>query len=104
MGFPLFLESDGAALDEPRPAPLGKADIDDIEVPGNDCLAEHGARLPQDLRPEVAVGEVGQDEHSHLACEGELGGRRSGRVERLVSPLALLRREGGFVHEHVRRA
>lgn len=101
MGLALLLEPNGAALHEPRPTALGKADVDDIEVPRNDRLAERGPRFPQDLRSEVAVGEVGQDEHPHVAGEGELRHRRRGRMQRLVRSLALLDGEGRLVDEDV---
>jgi hypothetical protein len=101
MGFPLFLEPNGAALHEPRPTPLGKADVDDIEVSRHDCLVEHRPSLPEDLRPEVAIGEVRQDEHPYFAGEGELSCRSRGRVQRLVRTLALFPREGRLVDEHV---
>jgi hypothetical protein len=101
MGFPLFLEPNGAALHEPRPTPLRKADVDDIEVPRDDRLGEHGPRLPQNLRPEVPVGKVGQDQHPYLAGEGELSSRSRGRVQCLVRALTLLVSKGRLVDEHV---
>ena len=90
------------ALHEPGPAPLREADVDDIEVLRHDRLGEDGARLAQDLRPEVAVRQVGEGEQAHSGCERELGRARRGGVQRLFGALPLLDRERRFVDEDVR--
>src|ERR687892_317567 len=91
-------------LDESGAAPLGKPDVDDIEVPGNDCLGEDLARLTCDLGPEVAVGEVREYEHPHACCARELGRVYSRGVGGLGRTVALLGGERRLVDEHVRLA
>jgi hypothetical protein len=101
MRLPLFVPAHRPALDESGPAPLRKADVDDIEVPRDDRLGKDGPRLAHYLGPEVAVREVREREKSHPGAAGELGRARRGRVERLVGPLPLLDRERRLVDEHV---
>jgi hypothetical protein len=72
MRFGLLPPAQRAPLHEARPTPLRKADVDDIEVPGHDRLAEDGSSLACDLGPEVAVREVGEGEHLHLREAREL--------------------------------
>src|ERR671918_1713466 len=91
-------------LDESGAAPLGKPDVDDIEVPGNNCLGEDLARLTCDLGPEVAVGEVREYEHPHACCARELGRVYSRGVGGLGRTVALLGGERRLVDEHVRLA
>jgi hypothetical protein len=89
-------------LDETRPAPFRKADIDDIEVPRDDGLRENAPRLAGDLGPEVAIREVGEGQHLHSCRTGELGGTRGCRVQGLVGPFLLLGRERRLVDENIR--
>jgi hypothetical protein len=84
MRFPLLPAPKGAALHEPGPAPLWEADLDDIEVPWDDGLGEHGPRLARDLGPEVPVREVREREHLHSCGPRELGDVDRRGVERLV--------------------
>jgi hypothetical protein len=102
MRLGLLSPAQRPTLDEARPAPFRKADVDDIEVPRNDRLGEDSPRLPRDPRPEVAVREVREDEHLHPRRSRELGRTSGRRVQGLVGALLLLEREGGLVDEHVR--
>jgi hypothetical protein len=88
-------------LDETRPAPFRKADIDDIEVPWNDCLRKKGSCLAGDLGPEVAIREVREGQHLHSCRARQLGGAGRCRVQGLVCPFLLLGREGRLVDEDV---
>src|ERR671937_2893821 len=88
-------------LHESRPAPFREADVDDIEVPRDDCLRKYLPRLAHDLGPEIEVLEVREGEHLHTGEAGELGGADGRRVQRLVRALLLFRSEGGLVDEDV---
>jgi hypothetical protein len=101
-GLGLLVTPERPALDQPRRAPLGKGDVDDIEVPGHDRLGEDRACLARDLGPEVSVRQMCQDEHSGLCGGSQLGRLRSCRVTGLLRPLSLLLGEGRVVHEDVR--
>jgi hypothetical protein len=74
-------------LDEARTTPLRKADIDDIEVPRHDRLRKDGARLAYDLGAEVAIREMGEDEHLDAGLARKLGGTERRRVQGLVGAL-----------------
>jgi hypothetical protein len=76
-------------------------DIDDIEVLRNHGPREDLARLARDLGAEVAIGQVRQREHPHLRGLGDGGRAGSGRVQRLVRALALLRRKRCLVHQDI---
>ncbi len=102
MRLPLFVPAQRPALHEPGPTPLREADVDDIEVLWNDGLGEDGARLADDLRPEIAVRQMGEREQAHPGCERQLGRARCGGVQRLLGALPLLGRERRFVDEDVR--
>jgi hypothetical protein len=102
MRLRLLPAPERAALDETRSAPFRKADVDDIEVAGNNGLGKDGPGLSRDLRSEVAVREVDEGQHLHACGARELGRVDGGRVQRLVRPLPLGSGEGGLVHEHVR--
>ena len=102
MWPPFVSGSSRSGLEEPRTAPLRKPDFDYIEVPWNDRLGEDLARFARDLRPEVAVREVREDEHARSSRTGEPGCPRARRVGRLGRALGLLLAEGRLVDEHVR--
>jgi hypothetical protein len=89
-------------LDETRPTPFRKADVDDIEVPRNDGFRENRPCLARDLGAEVAVRQVRQRQHLHAGRPRELSGAGGGRVQSLVCPLLLLGGESRLVHEDVR--
>jgi hypothetical protein len=89
-------------LDETRPAPFRKADVDDIEVARNDRLRENRPCLAGNLGAEVAVRQVRQREHLHAGRTRQLGGAGRGRVQGLICPLLLLGGESRLVHEDVR--
>jgi hypothetical protein len=89
-------------LHESGAAPLGEPDVDDIEVPWDDRVGKDLPRLACDLGAEVAVRQVGERQHADAGRMGQLGRCGARRVGRLGRPLALLRGEGGLVHEHVR--
>ncbi len=76
--------------------------MDDIEVPGNHGLAEDVPRLADDLRPEVAVREVGEGEHPDVRGPRDLGGRARRGVARLPRPCTLVVGERAVVYKHVR--
>jgi hypothetical protein len=101
MRIPLFMPAQRPALHEPGPAPLREADVDDIEVLRDDRLREDGARLPENLGPEVAVREVREREHAYAGGRGELGCARRRCVQSLVGALAFLLRERRLVDENV---
>ena len=101
-GLGLLVTPERPALDQPRRAPLGKGDVDDIEVPGHDRLGEDRACLARDLGPEISVRQMCQDEHPGLCGGSQLGRLRSCRVAGLLRPLSLLLGEGRIVHEDVR--
>ena len=95
------MSADRSTLDEPRPAPLREADVDDIEVPRHDRLGEDGARLARDLRPEVAVRQVSQREHADAGGARQLRDVDCGGVQGLVRARLFLGRERRLVHEQV---
>jgi hypothetical protein len=101
MRLGLLPPAQRSTLDESRPAPLREADVDDIEVPRHDRLREDRASFARDLGPEVAVGEMGQDQHLHAGRAGELRRADCGGMEGLVRPFALFRGKGRLVDEHV---
>jgi len=102
MRVRLLTPAQRPTLDETRPAPFRKADIDDIEVPRDDRPGEDRARLPRDLRAEVAVREVRQRKHLHTRRLRELRGPGRARVKRLVGPGLFLGRERRLMHEEIR--
>ncbi len=102
IGPGLLPNGSRSRLDETGNAPLLERNVDDIEVPRDDRLREDRARLTDDLRTEVAIGEVREREHAHLGRLRDRGGARRRRVERLVRALALLLGERRLVHEQVR--
>ena len=102
MRFGLLRPAQRPTLDETRPAPFRKADVDDIEVPGDDRFGEDGPRLARDLGSEVAVGEVREHEHLDAGRAGELGCADGSGVQGLLGAAGLLGREGRLVDEHVR--
>jgi putative nucleotidyltransferase with HDIG domain len=102
MRLPLFVPAQRPALHEPGPAPLREADVDDIEVLRDDGIGKDGPRLAHDLRPEVAVRQVGEGQQAHSRCERQLGRARRSGVQCLLGPLPLLDRERRFVDEDVR--
>src|SRR5919199_2695287 len=101
MRFGLLPPAQRATLDQARPTPLRKADVDDIEVPRHDRLGKDGPRLARDLGPEVPVREVREGEHLHLREPRDLC--RPGRtgVERLVGAGLLLGGKGRLVDEEI---
>ena len=99
MRLPLFVPAQCPALHKPGPAPLREADVDDIEVLRNDGLRENGARLAEDLGPEITVRQMREGEHAGAGRRRELGRARRGRVQRLVGTLALLVRKRRLVDE-----
>jgi hypothetical protein len=102
MRFGLLPPAQSPALDKARSAPFRKADVDDIEVPRHHRLREDGACFAGYLGPEVAVREMGEDEHLHPRGARELGRPGGRRVQRVPRALALLEREGRLMDEHVR--
>jgi putative nucleotidyltransferase with HDIG domain len=101
MRLPLFVPAQCPALHKPGPAPLREADVDDIEVLRNDGLRENGARLAEDLGPEITVRQMREGEHAGAGRRRELGRARRGRVQRLVGTLALLVRKRRLVDEQI---
>jgi hypothetical protein len=101
-GLGLLVTPQRPALDQPRRATLGKGDVDDIEVSGHDRFGEDRSCLPRNLRAEIPVREVGQDEHPSLGGGSQLGRLGCCRVAGLVRPLSLLLGEGRVMHEDVR--
>ena len=99
MRLPLLLTAKRPALDEPGPAPLREADVDDIEVLRDDSLRKHGARLAHDLGPEVAVRQMGEREEAYSGRRRKLGRARRGGMQSLVRPLALLDGERRLMDE-----
>ena len=89
-------------LDEARPAPFRKADVDDIEVPRDDRLRKNDPRLTGDLGPEIPIREVREGQHLHSRRLREPCSTGRGRVQRLVGPLLLLGGKGRLVDENVR--
>ncbi len=89
------------ASNEARRPPLGKRDVDRIEVARDDGVGEDGARLARDLRSEVAVGEVREGEEAHARLLPDLRGLHRRRVARLVRTCPLLVGERGVVDEDV---
>jgi len=89
-------------LDETRPTPFRKANVDDIEVPRNDGFRENRPCLAGDLGTEVTVRKVRQRQHLHAGRTRQLGRAGRGRVQGLVCPLLLLGGERRLVHEDVR--
>ena len=102
MRLPLLVPAQRPALHEPGPTPLREADVDDIEVLRDDRFGKNRARLANDLRPEIAVREVGEGEQAHPGFQRELGRARRGGVQRLRGALALFDRKRRFVDEDVR--
>ena len=102
MSLGLLPPAQRPTLDETRPAPFRKADVDDIEVPRNDGFRENRPCLAGDFGAEVAVRQVRQRQHLHAGRTRQLGGAGRGRVQGLVCALLLLGGEGRLVHEDVR--
>jgi hypothetical protein len=100
-GLGLLVTPERPALDQPRRAPLGKGDIDDIEVPRHDCLGEDRACLARDLGPEVPVRQVREHEHPRQGRGGQLGRLGCRGMAGLLSALAFLLGEGRVVYEDV---
>jgi len=101
-GLGLLVTPERPALDQPRRAPLGKGDIDDIEVPGHDRFGEDRSCLARDLGPEISVRQVCQNEHPGRRGGSQLGRLRCRRVTGLLRSLSLLLAEGRVVHKDVR--
>jgi len=80
-------------LDELGCPPLGKRNLDDVEVLRDDRVWEDLARFAGDLRPEVAVGEVSQGEQPDVRPLRDTGGLGGRLMHGLLCSLELFFRE-----------